>query len=287
MIGGAAGSLVNPALPARLARRSKENFYNVFGHFDWGAEIPADSWWMSPELLTVHGTEHAGRLGEPALMRLSKWETINIFSVFTVGESDLIQALMERVHHPWLKDCFEYLIHFIDEENKHMWFFSEFCSRYGGKVYPQKRIRGDASAPGHVEDFLAFMRIVVFEEFGDRYNVRVMNDPRVPEPIRRIHRVHHQDECGHLAIGREISIALFERLRRDVPEDSLEGVRRYLGKYMRWILENAYNPDVYGDAGIPGHYAFRNLLMRDPARVAADESFLARIRAKFEPVFRK
>ena len=38
------------------------------------------------------------------------------------------------------REITEYLHHFVDEENKHMVMFGEFCNRYIGKVYPEKKI---------------------------------------------------------------------------------------------------------------------------------------------------
>lgn len=279
-------ALIPATLPLRLAKRSRRNFYNVFEALPWEESLAEDVWWMSPELLTVHGTRHAHSFSESTLKVLSKWETINLFSVFTQGESDLIQAIIERIHQPFLEGCFDYLVHFIDEENKHMWFFSEFCRRYGGKVYPSKKIKSEAFPNAAANDFAAFMRIVVFEEMGDAYNTRVMGDKRVHGLIREIHRIHHQDEAGHLAIGREISLALFERMRDSLSEEEVAHVATYVEKYSWWMLQNVYNPAVYQDAGVPEAYEFRNSLMRDPGRMAVEESMLARIRAKFEPVFR-
>lgn len=278
--------LIPAGLPQRLAARSKRNFYNVFEAFDWDAPIPDGAYWMSPELLSVHGTPYARSLPEETLIALSKWETINLFSVFTQGESDLIQAIIDRIHLPFLEDCFEYLVHFIDEENKHMWFFAEFCRRQAGKIYEQRKIRTDAFENGAIRDFLAFIRIVIFEEMGERYNVRIMNDERIPVPIREIHRIHHQDESGHLSIGRELSLALFEKVASSVPGEELAKVVDYVEKYTLWIMQNIYNQSAYKDAGIPDAYGFRSALMREPGRRPLDTELLDRIKAKFEPVFR-
>jgi hypothetical protein len=278
--------LIPPALPNRLTSRSRRNLYNVYEAFSWPERIDEKAFWMGPELLSVAGTEHAETLPSGTLKALSKWETINLFSVFTQGEGDLIQALIDRIHLPFLEDCFDYLVHFIDEENKHMWFFAEFCRRYGGKIYPQKKIKSDAFSSVAANDFLAFMRIVIFEEMGDWYNVRIMNDERVPHMVREIHRVHHQDEIGHLAIGRELSLALFEKMKAALPQEEVAQVAAYVEKYTVWTLRNIYHPGIYRDAGIPDAYRFRDALVRHAGRGAVEAAWLDRVGRKFEPVFR-
>src|SRR4051794_8158573 len=114
------------SLVAKLAHRSRKNFYEVYGYFEWPAELPSDRYWLSPELLSVHGSELDAELTQPQRLRLSQLETVNLFSVFVHGESDLLRTVLAACVKSHFAEFFEYLSHFIDEENKHMWFFAEF-----------------------------------------------------------------------------------------------------------------------------------------------------------------
>lgn len=261
-----------------LSDRSRANAYDVYTRFAWPDELPGDRYWMGPELLTVAGTEWAERLGEAGLMRLSHLETLNLFSIFTRGESELLQTVLQNCVREDLSDCFEYFSHFIDEENKHMWFFAEFCRRFRGKPYPVRILKGVSGFGPETELFLAFMRILVFEEMGDFMNVQVMKDARVPDLIREIHRTHHQDESGHIAMGWNLGARLWERAARESDEGLKVRIRAYLDGYAAWSVQNLYNPQVYADAGFAEPYKLRESLLEHPARKSWQDAVFRRMR---------
>lgn len=260
-----------------LQDNSRRGLYDVFGVFPWPESLPEDKPWLSLDLLSVSGAAAAESFTEETRLRLAKWETINLFSVFTHGESDLLMSVMARMTKVGFRDAFEYLHHFVDEENKHMWFFRQFCERYGGKVYPDRKIRTGDSIPPLVEDFLAFTRILIFEEIGDFFNRRVMADAQVPDFIRKIHSVHNRDEARHLAMGRSIAQTTLERAVSAHGAEALGGISAYLERYMEWCLQNLYSPGAYQDAGLPDAYRLRETLLEDPARKAKHREILAKI----------
>lgn len=267
-----------------LSERSRANAYDVYTRFAWPDRLPEDCYWMGPELLTVAGTEWADGIGEDALMRLSRLETINLFSIFTRGESELLQTVLQHCIREDLSDCFDYFSHFIDEENKHMWFFAEFCRRYRGKPYPVKMLKGVSGFAPEAELFLAFMRILVFEEMGDFLNVQVMKDARVPELLREIHRTHHQDESGHIAMGWSVGARLWARAARGPDVGLKDRIRAYLDGYAAWSVQNLYNPQVYADAGFAEPYKLREKLLEHPARRKWQESVFRRMRNRLATV---
>lgn len=266
------------ALLNRLTRLSKDNRYDVFTRFDWPDALPADQYWLPPELLSVHGTVWFDQLSEAGRMRLSQTETAILFSVFAKGEVDLLQAVLARIHKPGLDDCRDYFHHFIDEENKHMWFFSEFCRRYTNGLYPIKKLSFFSASLSAWEGFLGFARIMIFEEIGDYFNTNVMKDLRVPAILRTLHQVHHEDESRHLAMGQEVARRLFQAICAGLPEENLRAVWRYLEGYMQWSIENFYNPSAYADAGMEDAYGIRIALLASPARKERHGQILARVR---------
>lgn len=261
---------------AKLARRSHKNFYDVYSYFDWPAELPRGEYWLSPELLSVHGTAVAGELTEQQRIELSRFETINLFSVFVQGESDLLRTVLAASVKPHFAEFFPYFSHFIDEENKHMWFFAEFCRRYGGGLYPVHVLRAPSPFPDDVEEVLAFLRILLFEEMGDYVNVRVAADARVPELLREIHRRHHEDEIGHIAIGWRVARRLLGGVLLRHPAQVTSAARRHLEAYTAWTLGSLYNPGAYDDAGLAQPYELRERLMNDPARAATHVAIMQR-----------
>ncbi|MGO1719583.1 MAG: diiron oxygenase [Luteimonas sp.] len=251
----------------KLINLSRERHVNSFAEIQWPESIPDDEWWLSPELLSVHGTELAEQLPEQQLKLLSKWECINAFSLNVEGERELINLLSAQLYMPDLPDIETYVHHFIDEENKHLWFFGEFCRRYGGKIYSSKKI-GITNEPFGMEMsfFLLFARIFLFEEIGGYYNVVAGGDQRVSPFVRMIHQIHHADEARHITFGRavlsqckDIAFAASDRAER-------EAAVAHLQRFLQISIEALYQPAMYRDSGIPGGVALRRKLLAHPAR---------------------
>ncbi|MGC5345039.1 diiron oxygenase [Streptomyces sp. DT24] len=257
----------------RLSAKSIDDYYNPYRLFDWPDRLPEDMWWMSPELTTTHGTEVARRLSPEQAHALSRYESINFYSLNVHGIRELLIEVVNRIHTAGFEAPSEFFHHFIGEENEHMWFFAEFCLRYGnGKIYRQPA--GATAAPtssAAVENLLVFARIMIFEELVDHYNSSMAVDERLHETIRAINRIHHQDESRHIAFGRELVQLLFEEVRRTATEEELQEISGYLRRYMTHSFESLYHPQVYRDAGLDDPHGIRRELLASPARVHAEE----------------
>lgn len=223
---------------------------------------------MSAGLLSVAGTAVEGELDRAQLVALSRWESVNFYSLNVHGIRDLLIEVVDRIHTPGFEVPSSFFHHFIGEENEHMWFFAEFCLRYAGKIYPSKRIAGDDPVDAELRDFLVFARIVLFEEIVDFYNVRMADDPGLCDTIRRINSVHHRDESRHIAFGRELVRWLHVRLAARGDEQLVADAETYLKRYLVFSLQSLYNPAAYRDARLPDPFAFRQRLLEDPARSA-------------------
>ena len=221
---------------------------------------------MSPDLLSVCGTGAANLIDPPTLQRLSKWESINFYSLNVHGIRELLVEVVKRVHMPGFEEFSEFFHHFIGEENKHMWFFSEFCNRYGGKIYPSVGLKTTTSGDVAIEHFLVFARILLFEEIVDFYNQRMAGDETLHETIRQVNRIHHQDESRHIAFGRRVVSFLYHKIDDKTREAKKQELETYLKRYITFSLRSLYSPSVYNDAGIPNPYQFRNELLNSEAR---------------------
>ncbi|MER5888005.1 diiron oxygenase [Streptomyces sp. NPDC001941] len=250
----------------RLTTKSIDDYYNPYKLFEWPESLPERMWWMSPELTTAHGTAVAERCTQEQLYALSRHESINFYSLNVHGIRELLIEVTKRIHTSGFETPSEFFHHFIGEENEHMWFFAEFCLRYGKKIYRQP---GGASAEiprSDVESLLVFTRILIFEELVDHFNSTMAADDRLHETIRAINRIHHQDESRHIAFGRELVVALFEQVRESATEEELREISGYLRRYMTFSFESLYNPQVYRDAGIPDPLGARQELLASAQR---------------------
>ncbi|WP_329625272.1 diiron oxygenase [Streptomyces sp. NBC_01255] len=259
------------ALLDRLSDKATADYYNPFTTFDWPPAIPTDGLWMSPELLSVHGTELMDELSPAQLRALSRWESVNFYSLNVHGIRELLIEVTRRIHTPGFELPSEFFHHFVGEENDHMWFFATFCLKYADKIYPDKSVKlPEAPRDPDIENFLVFARILIFEQIVDHYNVHLAADDRLHPTIRHINRLHHQDESRHIAFGCRLVHLLWERLLRSGLDDAARhDLRAYLDRYLAISIGSFYSPAVYRDAGLPGGYALRSRLLAHPARQVA------------------
>lgn len=266
----------------KLTRLSRERYVNTFAEIEWPDAVPDDEWWLSPELLSVHGTEYAETLSETQLKRLSKWECINAFSLNVEGERELISALSAQLYAPDLPNIETYIHHFIDEENKHLWFFAEFCRRYGGKIYSSKKMGvANEAFCREMSFFLLFARIFLFEEIGGYYNVIAGGDDRVSPFVRMIHQIHHADEARHITFGRAILSQSKDIAFTAADPAEREAAVAHLQRFLRVSIEALYQPAMYRDSGIQGGVALRRQLLAHPARRAHHVATLLKRPLKF------
>lgn len=255
----------------RLATKSIDDYYNPYRLFEWPDQLPEDMWWMSPELTTTYGTEWADRLTPEQLHTLSKHESVNFYSLNVHGIRELLVEVVNRIHTAGFETPSEFFHHFIGEENEHMWFFAEFCLRYGKKIYRQPSGGAEAAVPSDkIQSLLVFARILIFEELVDHFNSAMAEDERLHETIRGINRIHHQDESRHIAFGRELVNLLHQDLKQTATEQELDEVSTYLRRYMKHSFESLYHPQVYRDAGIERPHELRRALLESPARAEAE-----------------
>jgi hypothetical protein len=250
----------------RLSSKSIEDYYNPYQMFDWPDSLPQQTWWMSPELTTTYGTEVAAELSQEQLHRLSKYESINFYSLNVHGIRELLIEVTRRIHTDEFATPSEFFHHFIGEENEHMWFFAQFCLRYGGKIYRSPRGGAETIPPSNAASLLVFARILIFEELVDHFNARMAVDERLDDTIRKINRIHHQDESRHIAFGRELVRVLFEGFRERATPEDLAQVGDYLRRYLTYSFESLFNPQVYKDAGVAHPLEVRRRLLTDPRR---------------------
>jgi hypothetical protein len=251
----------------RLVEKSVDGYYNPYRSFDWPDSLPADQLWMSPDLLTVHGTEAAGELDHDALCRLSRWESINFYSLNVEGIRELLIEVVRRVHKPGFEVPSGFFHHFAGEENEHMWFFAEFCLRYGERtIYSIPKLPAIAQQDPELENFLVFARILLFEEIVDFYNMRMAADDRLHPTIRQLNRIHHEDESRHIAFGRELVALLHRELAGSATAAQMREVEAYVKRYLVFSLRSLYNPHAYRDAGIADPLGLRARLLADPSR---------------------
>jgi hypothetical protein len=261
----------------RLSAISRQNRYNVYEIFEWPATLPTDTYWISPELMTCHGTAVWDELTDEQRIGLSHRESVSFFSLNVHLIRELIAEVVHRIYTTRYPGLSEFFHDFIAEENAHAWFFATFCARYGGKVYATRQVSYGAQPTLDVlRDVGVFGRILIAEELCDFFNTHMASDARLPHIVREVNRVHHEDESRHIAFGRQIMRALADEARERAQDWQLREVRQYLARYITACVRSFYNREAYLDAGIPDAAGFRRRVLADPSRSEAHRAVLGR-----------
>lgn len=238
----------------RLCEVSRASYLNPYLHINWSDRLEPEQWFMSPELISLYGTEVYESLPEVERQKLSFYESVNFFSLNIHGEKSLVEGLAKRLYKRDLSELSDYLHHFLDEENKHMVYFGGFCQRYAGKIYRDRKMILPRNYAEGEEDFLFFAKVMIFEELADYYNIRMANDQSLEAMTRQINTIHHLEEARHLVFGRTVVKMLFEKFAPSWSADVLDSIRAYLTGYLEATWKEYYNPDVYRDAGLNNAY---------------------------------
>ncbi len=250
--------------------------------FDWPDTVPEDAWYFSPELISIYGTEAWQQLSDAARKRLSFFEAVNFFSMNIHGEKYLISEISKRLFNDEESELSRYLLHFIDEESQHMMYFSGFCRRYAGKIYPDRTIHSPDTQDEQYDMFLLFARINVFEEIVDHYNKTMAKDDRLLPVVREIHRIHHVEELRHLAFGRNFLKDCLDRHVETWDDARRDDLRAQLSCYLRFVWKQYCNPQAYTDAGIEAAFDVWRAVSQDPLmarhRKAVNEKRLGYLR---------
>jgi hypothetical protein len=244
-------------LAVRLSRASVKKLWDPYTDIEWPETLDSSLWFLPPELMSLYGTEAWEALDDEKRRRLSLFELANFFSLTLQGERPLVQGLVNQMYSRQNADVTEYIHHFLDEENKHMVMFAEFCKRYAGKVYSYKKLILPKDYAKGEEDVTFFIKALIVEELGDVYNVEMGKDARLHPIVREVNNIHHSDEARHIIFGRRLLQEAFAKWSQEWPVETLAGLRAWLGEYLRSSWADFYNPAMYRDAGIADAYDVR------------------------------
>lgn len=253
-------------LSSRLSDMSVARAWSPYTDFDWPSSLePDEEYFMAPELISIYGTELFDTLDERQRKRLSFFEIGNFFSFVLLGERPVVMGMADRMYgKDTIGPITNYLHHFIDEENRHMVMFNQFCSKYLGKIYPEKKLMFNRDFAEGEDDLVFYCRVLIVEELGDFYNFRMLSDDRINPLVRQINDYHHRDESRHLAFGRTWAAELFERHARHWDSQTLHAFQKWLADYFKSSWTDFYNPAMYRDAGLADPYQVRQMALNHP-----------------------
>ena len=82
----------------KMTRASKKFFYDPSTKLEWPERLDASEWTMSPELISLYGTELWTSMSETEQKTLSFYETAGFFSLVLNGERPLLEGMSHRLY---------------------------------------------------------------------------------------------------------------------------------------------------------------------------------------------
>jgi hypothetical protein len=250
----------------KLIKISEDKKYDPVTFFNWDEDIKPNKFWMSPELLSIYGTSVYDELSEAQLKELSKWELINFFSMSVHGEKNIKMDMLKYLNTTYFKEESDYFIHFLGEENTHIYFFTRFCKQYADKMYSYMSLPIKGYESYDMARYVVFAQTLIAEEIGDYFNINIARDERLPDIIRTINRQHQLDESRHISMGKTLCKSMWQELLETESAEEIKGTQKYLMTFIHNFLKDFYNPDIYRDSGLDSPYEIRESVMQSPSR---------------------
>ncbi|TFH92405.1 diiron oxygenase [Vibrio ouci] len=268
-----------------LSNVSNKNRNMAFDRFEWPKDIDENEWWYPRELLTVYGSDYYDENNIEQLIKLSKAEMVNQFSLNIHNERILINEILMQIENGNLSaEACDYLHHFVEEENQHMWYFNKFCRKYYGKVYGMKSASIGKSDFAEISNYLVFARIYIFEEVGDFINREVSKHQGVNELVRNINKAHIEEESRHISFGKAYLQHKGEELLATLKLESKDALKNSINSYMRLMVESSYNPSSYKDSGYSNCLKMRSDLIEFNDRNGRNKKFVQSPSKFFEKI---
>jgi hypothetical protein len=252
-------------LSKQLSQTSVKKVIDTYSEIEWPESVDRNIYFYSPEYISIFHTDEYAGLSEEKKKDLSFFEAVNFFSLNIHGERALMEGLAQRLHRKWSPEVSEYIHHFLDEENKHMFMFATFSEKYAGKIYHERKFPFPKTFEKGEEDFLFFAKVVVFEEFVESINRAMAKDDRLHPLAKQIHAIHSFEESRHLAFGREMVKKLYLEFKPTWSEESVKTIDEYLRWYALSTWKEYYNPEVYKDVGFENGYKLMEKAWKLPA----------------------
>lgn len=200
--------MLNSKTIQKIYNSSVKDHTNPYATIHWSDAVNKQAeWFTSPQLISLYGTEEYANLETSQQKQLSFWEAINFFSLNIHGEKALIEGLAQRLYQPdgvsRLDGIVNQYVHvFLAEENQHMSYFGDFVRDTEMGLYPDRKFtfpKGESEP--EEDDFLFFVKVLIFEEISDAYNRMMGVDPNLNPIARQINQIHHHEETRHLIFG--------------------------------------------------------------------------------------
>ncbi|NMH97154.1 diiron oxygenase [Pseudonocardia acidicola] len=236
------------ATAERLLRSSLDHSYEPSIDIDWEAPL-TDGWGLTPERVSLYGTELWDQLTEEQRRTLSIHEVCSIARIGLWFEMILMQMLLRYAYdRDPRRQHIQYALVEIADECRHSIMFAKMTERYGVPDYAPNRITHELGRLFKTIGYgpAMFAGTLFVEEILDQLQRESMRDERVQPLTRMINKIHVTEEARHVRYARE-------ELMRIMPKTNTaqRTIARYLSARIAFVVARSLvHPEVYRSVGI-------------------------------------
>jgi hypothetical protein len=250
------------AVAGRLLTASARHSYDPGTDIDWDTPPVPGLFWMTPEHVSLYGTELWDQLSPAERVELSKHEIASGMSVGLWFELVLMQLLSRYAYDLDPRSAHaQYALTELGDETRHSIMFARTCEVLGVPRYRPPRLTHEITriAKAAMGGPSMFAAVLVAEETTDRVQRIMMDDPSLQPLIRQVNRIHVIEEARHVRFAREEVSRRMAGMRWPFRElhRQLTAAISYL------IIDSMIDPAVYKSVGIDPR-AGRSAAMSNP-----------------------
>lgn len=273
-------------LADKLRDSSLRHSFDTFNRLGFQEKLSRDKFQFPEEFISLYHHPIYKELSDKQRWDLSLLEAVHFFSINIYGEQALVSEMEERLYrNKRVGECFassRYMQHFIHEENSHTFMLSEFCHRYHGKLFQNRKMAVEQNKfSACASDLLFYGRTFVLESFLGFVNRRAQTDANLDQTAKEIHHCHLVDEVRHMAWDRAMIEGNLELLNVEGLEEELAEVKRLIEIYIKYNFRMMYNHHIYNMIGLDETLGLAREASQMPQRQAFEQEWTKEIRRHF------
>ena len=237
------------AIFERLLRGSSKQCYDPEVEVDWAHPLVDGKWGITPERISIYGTELWDSLTLEQQITLSNHEAGSMVSAAVWFELMLMQVMLRDLYDDDMKGAhMHYALTEVADECRHSTMFGKTTTKLDVPAYgPAPKIHAAGRLyVKHVKGPAAFAGILVVEEILDVWQREMMNDERVQPLMRQISRIHVIEEARHMSFAREE----VRRGMHGLSRRQLMTQRAMVAHVVTLVTKALVNSQVYASVGI-------------------------------------
>ncbi|MCE5291282.1 MAG: diiron oxygenase [Nocardiaceae bacterium] len=237
-------------LSTTLIKASQKQSYNPWVDIDWDAPLDPDKFYITPNRVTLYGTDMWDEMTRAQQIELSKHETASIASAGVFFEMILMQMVLRTIYD---QDPRTSHVHWalteIADECRHSIMFGKYCDKVGVSPHRHSAMFNELGRIFKTIAWgpMAYAGILVAEEILDEAQKEMMRDEDLQPLVRKVAQIHVTEEARHMRFAREEIVDMVKAGLNPADKIAQQTICAVVGYT---IVQALVSPGVYPAVGL-------------------------------------